>query len=237
MFDPLRLTRQDDLLVHLDLSEEGYDVFRCVGYGSIYNHTYPPVARYRLQSLLDQNELELEVFKDTKQNFHIQAYICMEEKPFSVDFLSILGTDSIGFMQQRKDHEPVHTVYDRILQPDEALDHYKYICDPEELPDDPYALGYTQDGNGNWYMMITRSQGRIKQFYNGQKRRCWEYYDSDSHESLLIEMIEAPSPSDRKFLIYRGIRLMREQIHIDITDTPLSMHHHDQKQLADSHTV
>ncbi len=211
MFDPLGLFKAQSRMLHL-ATKTALRRFRCVDFRSVYNYNCPVVARYILEEIDQGDRIELEVCKDRAHNFHIFAYTPVESKSFSTSLLSVLGTDSIGFMERREENV-THTIYRRILHPGEKVDIYKYYCDLEELDGDPYDLGYNLDGNGRWYMLMSRSQGMRKHFYNDEIRRCWEYED-ESSSRLLIELSESTPTNEKRFYIYRGEALSRDQIHI-----------------------
>jgi hypothetical protein len=212
MFDPLGLLKSRSRMLHLS-TKSHFRRFRCVDFRSVYNYSCPVVARYTLEEIEEGTTIELEVCKDRSHNFHIYAYSPVETKPFNISFLSVLGTDSIGFVENREKEEVDATIYRRILHSDEKLDIYKYYCDEEELERSPYDLGYSRDGSGRWYMLMSRSQGVRKHFFNNETRRCWEY-ESDAHIRLLIELNESSKEDEKRFYIYKGEAIKRDQIQI-----------------------
>ena len=212
MFDPLGLLKSQSRMLHL--STDAYlRRFHCVDFRSVYNYSCPVVARYSLKEIEHGNRIELEVCKDKSHNFHIYAYRPVETKHFNTSLLAVLGTDSIGFVENRGEDVTDTTIYRRILHPEEKVDTYKYYCDEEELLESPYDLGYNRDGNGRWYMLMTRSQGIRKHFYNDEVRRCWEY-ENDAQIRLLIELSESAREDEKRFYIYQGEAVSRDQIHI-----------------------
>jgi hypothetical protein len=218
VFDPLRIAYNKSLLLQLRLHEEREN-FQCLHYTLIDNGTSSPVARYTLQNISDSSIVVLEVYKDSEFNFHIEAYQMIEERPFSPRFALMLGTDVIAF--KPKNHTGnERALYDRILYPGEEVNVIKYICDISELPVDPYEMGYTRDGNGNWYQILEQSQGRVKKFTDDRFVRCWEY-ENDEYTRLLIEREETHFQKPNNFYIYLGLTVKREQIHLIENASPL----------------
>ena len=211
MFDPLGLVRENSLALRLHM--EGCScTCRCTGHLFASTPAGAMVTRYLLEEEETQEELMLEVVRDARNDFHIHAYRLIEMRDFSIDLLAILGTESIGFLPQG--HTPLgDTLYSRIMSEDERLETCKYICDPAELEEDPYTLGYTRDGYGNWYMMLERSAGRLRHFGPEERRRGWEYENGEG-ERLLIELDCGGAGEERPgaFSIYLGRALRREQI-------------------------
>ena len=214
MFDPLGLFKNRSRMLRLKMEDSDAE-YRSLGCSVTGDTANAPIARYLLQACDDESTVELELAKDRANNFIIYAYRLIEEKCFCPGLYAMLGTEAIGFASDNDAHRD-DTRYRRILYRDEQVESCKYLCDPQEMPEHPAALGYTKDGNGNWYMMMTRSGGRLKQFDNRTERRCWEY-ESPRGKRLLFELEE----ETRQLYIYRGERLQRHHIRIVTSRMPL----------------
>lgn len=221
MFDPLGLVKGNG--VALRLCQRGdYHTYRSVVHTFTIPWSMASITRYRLEDLEGAHQIELEVSKDREQNFHICAYELIEMRDFSAGLLSILGTETIGFIPGNQ-AALSNRLYHRILTEDEELETCKYLCDEEDLDDLPENLGYTRDGNGNWYMMMQRSSGRTKHFYRQPPKRCWEYED-DNGERLLIELNAASVHEASHFEIYLGRKILREELHV-VSGKSEPLHH------------
>ncbi len=216
MFDPLRVAQNRSLLLRLKLQQQT-EKFRCTDHTTIDNGDKTPVARYTLQNIVTGKYIILEVFKERSRNFHIQAYRMLETYDFTATFAAMLGTPVMAF-SPHEDSLSEDTIYNRILASDEKVEIVKYICDTDELPAHPRALGYHRDGNGNWYQLMEQSQGRIKRFTDKKFVRCWEYENS-SRKRLLIELSE--KMQQKHFHIYEGIKITRKEINIVHAISPL----------------
>ncbi len=211
MFDPLRIAYDTTLLIQLKLGPQK-EIFQCTHYTRIDSDTPAPVARYTLRQIKNNSTVILEVTKDKRKNFRIKAFQMVEKRPFSPKFAMLLGTEAITFTPKNHPAKP-RTIYGRIPYPDEKTDIIKYICDTEELPLHPWEMGYTRDGNGNWYQLLEQSRGRLKRFTDNSAIRCWEYADDD-YTRLLIEKEETAQEESKDFLIYLGKTISRAQIHL-----------------------
>ncbi len=207
MFDPLGLLKKSDLALKLKAGFK-HNLFICC---DLQNHMddYTKVARYTLKDIRDNKSIDIEISKDKNNNFHIFAYDLIETKPFSHTFSSILGVDSIGY--NNLDNFNTHTLYHRINYPNEKLELYKYICDTETIPTHPSNIGYEQDGEGRWYMLIYRSNGRVKKFTPDDQRRSWEY-ETQNQKRLLVELNENKKIDESYFHIYNGQKLNRREL-------------------------
>ena len=211
MFDPLGLAKGN--CVALQFCKLGdHRTYHAVTHTFTIPYSLTSITRYRLQENDGTHEIELEVSKDREQNFHICAYELIEVRDFSAGLLSILGTETIGFMPQNQS-ALTNRLYHRILAEDEQLETCKYLCDEDDLEELPENLGYTRDGNGNWYMMMQRSGGKAKHFYQEPPKRCWEYEDENG-QRLLIELNSATESEESNFGIYLGRKILREELHI-----------------------
>ncbi len=207
MFDPLGFLKKEKLALELKLNLKRR-TFVCDDLQS-FTGSCAKIARYTLKDRLGGKLIDLEISKDIDKNFHIYAYDLVETKPFSHTFSSILGVDSIGYNNQNE--FDAHTIYRRIRYPGEKLELYKYICDPNTVPTHPSNIGYEQDGEGRWYMLIYRSNGRVKKFAPDNLKRSWEYETTDK-KRLLIELNETQKIDKRFFHIYNGSKLERKEL-------------------------
>ena len=207
MFDPLGLAKDKKLALKLKLNFKEHTF--------IYNNlqTYPgdcsKVARYTLKDTKHNKLIDIEISKDKKNSFHIYAYNLIETKPFNHKLSSILGVDSIQY--QSFDDLNTLTKYHRINYKSEKLEFFKYICDPLTLPIHPASIGYEKDGNGQWYMLIYRSKGRVKKFAPDNYRRSWEY-ETQNKKRLLVELEESKYIDKNRFHIYNGQQLSRKEL-------------------------
>ena len=209
MFDPLRIACDITLLIQLKLEHQS-ELFRCIHYTRVKDEI--PIARYTLRQITNNTIVILEVTKNRRKDFRIKAFQMIEKRPFSPQFIMMLGTDSITF--KPKNHPTTAcNIYGRISYPDEKIDIIKYICDIEDLPLHPWEMGYTRDGNGNWYQLLEQSQGRLRHFSDNSAIRCWEYAD-DEYTRLLIETEETRQIGKKDFSIYLGRTIHRAQIHL-----------------------
>ncbi len=211
MFDPLGLIKGKRVALRLCRHGQSH-TYKAVDHTFTIPYSSTAITRYTLQNVDNEDQIELEVSKDRYNNFHISAYELIEMRDFSSILLSILGTETIGFMPQNQTAF-TNKLYHRILSEDERLEECKYLCDEADLDDHPQNLGYTQDGNGHWYMMMQQSSGRTKHFYRQPPKRCWEYED-EKGERLLIEL-NAPTEKEESFFgIYQGRKIIREELRI-----------------------
>ncbi|HHD84347.1 MAG TPA: hypothetical protein ENK93_05655 [Campylobacteraceae bacterium] len=211
MYDPLGLIRDKRLMLKLCRRGESH-TYKAVGHTFTTDSSSTRITRYSLQDQNGENEIELEVVKDSANNFHICTYELIEMRDFSSTLLSILGTETIGFIPQNRT-ALTNRLYHRLLAEDERLETCKYLCDAADLNDLPENLGYTRDGNGHWYMMMTRSGGREKRFHRRPPKLCWEYEDQKGGR-LLIELNAASKKAESFFEIYLGRSIVREELQI-----------------------
>ncbi len=207
MFDPLGLLKKENLALKLktNLKER---TFICQDLQT-YTGDCARVARYALKDIANSDSIDIEISKDKDNSFHIFAYDLIETKPFSHTFNSILGVDSIGY--NALDDFNTHTLYHRISYPNEKLELFKYICDTQTIPIHPSDIGYEQDGEGRWYMLIYRSNGRVKKFTANDQRRSWEY-ETQNQKRLLVELNETKKIDESYFHIYNGQKLDRREL-------------------------
>jgi hypothetical protein len=173
-------------------------------------------ARYLLVNRYTKKQILLEVKKDLINNINIYFYSLNEKLDYDSNFLSLVGTSPIGYINKKTDSENP-TVYDKIHFDHEEFEVIKYLVSPDELPANPAQAGYYQDGNNNWYFLSKRSKGKVLECDVKHKRVSWEYKQGD--EKLLIEVaaydniiqynINKPS-----IYIYSGKKIHRKDIQL-----------------------
>ena len=209
MFDPLNLANQQRHTLQLRI-DHIHEHFICLHMDNIKHTNAATIARYHLQNMDNLQTYILEVTKDKALNFHIHCYQLLEQKPYNHAFISILGTESIGY-QLKTEEQPQFTIYHRILHKNENLNIYKYIADADDFDRSPEYYGYNQDANGNWYLLMQKSDGIVKNFTHNQPKRSWEYKQTDD-QRLLIELEESGQKKEKYFDIFHGKRLKRKDI-------------------------
>jgi len=143
MFDPLNLVNQNRHTLQLCI-DQIHEHFLCTHMDNIKHPNAQAIARYHLQNMDTLQTYILEVIKDKSLDFHIHCYQLVEQKPYNPAFISILGTESIGY-QLKKDKQSHFTLYRRILHKNERLNIYKYIADTADFEFEPSYYGYKKD--------------------------------------------------------------------------------------------
>jgi len=208
MFDPLNLATQTKHLVQLSIDNMD-KYFICKNIENITHLHKSNTVRYHLQDMDNNQNYILELHKDKNQNFHIHYYKLLEQKPYSHVFISILGTQSIGY-QLKTDKNEHFGIYNIVTNKNEKLTTYKYIADIDDLEKHPSFYGYKKDANNNWYILMQKSKGILKNFTNNQIKRSWTYQQATN--TLLIEIDEKSKQEKKYFDIFHGKALKRTEI-------------------------
>ncbi len=208
------LSLKKEMHIQIERYKGEKETFLCTDIINFENALNYPATRYLLEKE-DQSYL-LDVQKNKEKSISLTCYELIEEMDFDMSFLSLVGTSPLGY------HHPQMPNIDYVLY--EGIEKYhhehetiKFMVTEEELPKDPKAYGYYQDGNGHWYFLSQRTKGTLLQF-DDTYRLAWEY-KQEKNERLLIEL-EAYT-NMREYLqnkpdiyIYEGVSLARKDIKI-----------------------
>ncbi|OQX73947.1 MAG: hypothetical protein B6D59_04040 [Campylobacteraceae bacterium 4484_4] len=184
MFGALAIERGATLQIDLQ-NGMGKTDFECIKAISFENRYNIPAKRYYLKEERSGKRSLLDIEQDLMKNFTITWYEEVEEMPFDLNFLSLVGTSPLGY------HNPKYPnidyiMYQRISDPTDETELLTFYVTEDELPERPEENGYFKDANGNWYFLTRRASGALLHFEN-RYRLCW-HYRQDQDERLMIEM-------------------------------------------------
>ncbi len=148
--------------------------------------------------------LVVEIKREFTLNYQIFLYKKVETLPFEVSFLSILGTNTLGFKNKKVSK---NNIYTKINLKSQKYDLVKHIVDKEELPEDYLSKGYHLDEYGEWYFYTKRYEPTIR-VTKQTKEQVWEYKQNGNIRLLISTDLNQKSKID----IFKGEELWQSDV-------------------------
>jgi len=146
----------------------------------------------------------LEIKKEFALNYQIFLYELVEKLSYNRSFISILGTNTLGFNNPKISPS---TTYSKINLKDQKYDLVKHIVTEDELPFDYIAKGYHRDENGNWYF-FTKKYSPLVRKTKDESRYIWEYKQNNNTRLL----ITTNADKNDYIYIYKGKELWQSEV-------------------------
>lgn len=184
----------------------------------------------RLTLSNERESFFVEIKKEFALNYQIFKYFLVESLPANPQFLSVLGTNTLGYKNEKISKS---NIFKKVKLKKEKYDLFKHIVSEDELPEDYQSKGYYKDENGYYYFFTKRYSPQIKKSKN-KNMLSWEY-KQDNNIRLLIE---TEKQKNSKINIYKGKELKKEEIAIlnpnslekspqpKMNQIPNTLHHH-----------
>jgi len=164
------------------------------------------IKAFKLTLFSETQTIFLEIKRELALNYQIFKYSLLESIQNSGHFLSILGTNTLGYKNEKLSKS---NVFKKVKIKKERYDLFKHIVTEDELPEDYQQKGYYKDENGNFYFFAKRYSPAIKEL-NSEKRLSWEY-KQDNNLRLLIETKKEPNSM---IYLYKGKELKPSEISV-----------------------
>jgi hypothetical protein len=175
------------------------------------------IKAYRLSLFNELESIMIEIKREFALNYQIFRYSLVESIKYNPIFLSILGTNTLGYKNPKLSNS---NIYKKVKIKNEKYDLFKHIVAEDELPEDYQDRGYYKDENGNYYFFTKRYSPQLKEISN-EKRLSWEY-KQDNNLRLLIETKDSKNSN---IFIYKGREILKSEItlinHDRVLKTPL----------------
>jgi len=161
---------------------------------------------FRFTLFSDTNSIVIEIKREFALNYQIFKYSLIDSIAFSNNFISILGTNTLGYKNPKLSPS---NIYKKVKLKKERYDLFKHIVSEDELPEDWEKEGYYKDENGNYYFFTKRYSPQIKKL-SYEKRLSWEY----KQDNNLRLMIETKGDKNSKIYIYKGKELRKSDLFV-----------------------
>ena len=167
-----------------------------------------PAVRYTISNKREKKFLEIK--REFALNYQIFLYELIESFAYDFSFLSILGTNTLGYKNPKISK---NNIYTKVNLKNQKYDLIKHIVDKDDLPKDYLEKGYHQDEYGEWYFYTKRYKPTIREF-DGKKLYLWEYKQNGNIRlQITTNYIEKSN-----ILIFKGEELWQSEV----TTLPLS---------------
>jgi hypothetical protein len=172
---------------------------------------------FRISLFSELESILIEIKREFALNYQIFRYSLVESIKYNPVFLSILGTNTLGYNNPKLSKS---NIYKKVKIKKERYDLFKHIVEKDELPKDYKNKGYYKDENGNYYFFTKRYSPQLKKFSDGN-RLSWEY----KQDNNLRLMIETKDSKNSNIFIYKGREILSSEItvinHDKVSKTPL----------------
>ena len=147
---------------------------------------------------------KLEIKKEFALNYQIFLYELVEKITYNKSFISILGTNTLGFNNPKISSS---TVFSKVNLRAQKYDLIKHIVCEDELPLDHTAKGYHKDENGNWYF-FTKKYSPLVRKTKDESRYIWEY----KQDNNIRLQITTEADKSNYIYIYKGKELWQSEV-------------------------
>ncbi len=152
----------------------------------------------------------LEIKREFALNYQIFLYKKIDTFAYDFTFISILGTNTLGYKNNKVSKNNIFT---KINIKNQKYDLVKHIVEESDLPENYLAKGYHLDEYGNWYFYTKRYEPTTIKIDN-QKEQVWEYKQDGNIRLLITTNIDKKA----NISIFKGEELWQSEV----TTLPLS---------------
>jgi len=159
---------------------------------------------YRVTLYNEYENIFLEIKRELALNYQIFKYSLIESIKNNQNFLSILGTNTLGYNNPKLSQ---NNIYKKVRVKKENYTLIKHIVTEDELPEDYQSKGYYHDENGYYYFFTKKYSPLIKEFEK-TKVKVWEYKQNNN----LRLLVETQEGKNSKIFIYKGKELKNSEV-------------------------
>ena len=146
----------------------------------------------------------LEIKKEFALNYQIFLYELVEKLSYNLSFISILGTNTLGFNNPKISST---TTYSKVNLRSQKYDLIKHIVTEDDLPTDYKTKGYHKDENGNWYF-FTKKYSPLVRKTKDESKYIWEYKQNNNTRLLITTKVD----KNDYIYIYKGEELWQSEV-------------------------